>query len=95
MKAHIETLCCSVLLGVSLLLGCSTPAGRSAEMGPVRVAKDWARERLGWKRTEVGYVEREGNLWRIMLWRLPKMPGGFGVFWVSDDGRVVTWRPGA
>jgi hypothetical protein len=60
----------------------------------VRTAESEAHKRWGWSQIEVHSVMRVEDGWRVTLWRIPKMPGGYVDITISCDGNVTAVRPG-
>ena len=49
---------------------------------------------LGWKEVEVVSASLDSGHWQVVLWCLPKTPGGFGTVEISTEGRVIRFIPG-
>lgn len=59
----------------------------------IALAKEEAVRR-GCKEIEVARADFERGAWEVMLWQLPKVPGGHAVITVSTNGAIVQFRPG-
>ena len=57
-------------------------------------AKEEARKRWGWKKSEATSVVQTGTGWEITLWRLPLTPGGFVDMDISPTREVTATRHG-
>lgn len=75
-----------------LMCGChSIPEKDKAQA--VAAAKEEMRQR-GWTELELQDARFDNGCWRILLWRLPKVPGGHATVEVSRDGKVKRVIPG-
>ena len=78
-------------LALALMCGCHSLLTMNRAQ-TIALAETEARK-LGWKAVEVESASHHGGTWRVLIWRLPKVPGGHGVVEISDDGKVVRfWR---
>ena len=82
---------------VCILLVC-TSSCRSASN---EIAKDQAttiakKEVLsrGWKEVEVREPRLIDGKWQVMVWRLPKAPGGWALIEISSDGKTIRFIHG-
>ena len=79
-------------LALALLCGCrSTPPMNQTQA--IALAKAEACKK-GWKDLEVESASQEDGIWRVTIWRLPKVPGGHATVEVSKDGKIVGFVPG-
>jgi hypothetical protein len=105
MNASIHSKLLAMASAAVLLIfmnGCGPKPEAQKSMTPVAVtnreqAIALARQevaRRGWKEIETGRVHFENGVWEVMLWELPKVPGGHAVVKVATNGAVVEFRPG-
>jgi hypothetical protein len=85
----------SFALLLSVLTGCSAIPEDTGTNLAASAAKREAERGFGWKQSRVEYVTREGDRWKVMIWRVPETPGGFVVFEISEDGKILGCQPGA
>jgi hypothetical protein len=66
------------------------PAGEAQSIAEAEVIK-----RESWRHwtTESAHLDDDGN-WQIVIWRLPKVPGGFRVVFVDPSGNVLHYQIG-
>lgn len=92
-----------LLLG-SFLFGCTTPRGSGStkallisEAQAVAIATKEATENRKWSNFRVVSVRLvDADTWRILLERLPPVPGAHASVEVSaKDGKIIGWYPGA
>jgi hypothetical protein len=96
MKRHFLKFGISIVLLVHLTFtGCVTKDVDSESDDPVEIAKREVTRRLGWKRIEVQAARFVNDRWLIIIWSLPKMPGGHTVVEISKDGEFLSFGPGA
>jgi hypothetical protein len=73
-----------------LFSGCATTSGKQAAVN----AAIAALVEPGATNFKVEGVRRIGGHWRVEIWSLPKVPGGFTEVDVSDRGEVLKVYPG-
>jgi hypothetical protein len=100
-----------LLLGLGLVSGCAAArrdggaAGRPATdqkaiVDEARVLHI-ARQAVATNDTWVDQAEFEGpqrkadGSWSVLVWRLPKVPGGHRVILINEEGRVTAYLRGA
>jgi WD40 repeat protein len=57
------------------------------------IAVDEVRRREGWS-GEANSPVRQSDGWSVIVWRLPKTPGGFRTVAVGDDGKIGRYEHG-
>jgi hypothetical protein len=77
----------------SVSFSCGPSATPDEEQRAIDAARKEAVER-GWKKVEVRSTVFTNGHWEILLWRLPKVPGGFATLDVTSDGKVIGFHPG-
>lgn len=87
-----------LLLCAALTLGCNASREGGVSLAvdrecAVGIAQREASRR-GWAETEIESAVLSGDHWHIVLWRLPKTPGGFAAVNVSSSGVVLSFEPG-
>ena len=85
----VQSLLCS-----TLLTGCSTAELLTVESPAISAAKEEVKRRSGLTHVRVEGAERIGNGWRVIVCGQPTRPGSHFFVEVTDDGRVVAFRPG-
>jgi len=75
--------------------GCANSRPEPVENTAVRAAKAAVAAQLGWKKMEVVYSRFEQGRWVVMIARKPGMPGGHVVLELTEEGKVLRWRPGS
>lgn len=93
LKLTVRRLLLVWFLILSLNISCRPSSSSLGQQEVIAVAKREAQKQ-GWKETEVGRVVFTNGHWEIMIWRLPKMPGGLATIEISADGKTATFRPG-
>ena len=88
MKHILRVLALTATAALVLMNGCSPTKPEIGKEQAISLAKEEA-VRLGWKAMEVDGTILDEGVWKVYLWRLPKMPGGHATFHVSGDGKVI------
>ena len=89
--------------GPVFVTGCHSSTTRKSETtSQAKLTKDEvlaiARkevERRGWQNFEADKASFESGRWTVLVWRIPKVPGGHALIYISDDGKVLEFIPGA
>jgi hypothetical protein len=51
--------------------------------------------RQHWRGAEVYKAEAlDGHGWKVILWRIPQVSGGYAVVEISEKGEVINYTPG-
>ena len=61
----------------------------------ITIAKQEILKRTGTVDIEVTSAECKNDHWVLVIWALPKTPGGYGILKVSQDGKVKTLGRGS
>jgi hypothetical protein len=86
----------ALLIGCIMLVFMSSCCSASSEIGKERavvIAKNEALSR-GWKEVEVGEARLIDGQWQVMVWRLPKVPGGLALVKISSNGKTIRFIHG-
>lgn len=81
------------VLALTLMNGCSSARPEIGKEQAIALAKQEVILR-GWKEVEIESAELDGGHWQVMLWRLPKTPGGHATVEISKEGKLIRFVPG-
>lgn len=65
----------------------STNSGIGKEQAAIIAKKEAVS--WGWKEVEVRDASFIDGQWQVMVWMLPKSPGGFALVKISSDGKTI------
>ena len=86
----LPLICCVILVSVN---SCRSATNEIGKEQATDIAKNESIKR-GWSEVEVGDARLTDGQWRILVWRLPKAPGGWALIVISLDGKSIRFVPG-
>jgi len=70
------------------------PVATVDEDAVLKIAKQAVRDNDTWADRAEYTATKEGDEWNVLVWRLPKVPGGYRYITIGSSGAVIEYERG-